>query len=260
MNALEISGIKKSFRIPSAHRKTIREHFFGLFSPRQWERLDVLNGISFEVKRGETFGIMGRNGSGKSTLLKIVSGVYQPDAGSIVVNGGLTPILELGLGWNPELTARDNIYLSGTAMGLTIAQLDKRLDEILAFAELERFVDLEIKHFSSGMGARLAYAIAFSAVREVLLLDEIFAVGDASFTARCKQRYRDLHQAGHTIVLVSHDAKTIASFCERAVLIEGGQVLALGNAKEVAARYMTLLGQELPPELRPAAEARQNSV
>jgi ABC-type polysaccharide/polyol phosphate transport system ATPase subunit len=252
-NALEIVDIKKSFWIPSAHRKTVREHFFGLFSPRRWEKLDVLGGISFDVKKGETFGIMGRNGSGKSTLLKIVSGVYRPDGGSIVVSGGLTPILELGLGWNIQLTARDNIYLSGTAMGLTIAQIDKQLDEILAFAELERFVDLELKHFSSGMGARLAYAIAFSAVREVLLLDEIFAVGDASFSTRCKERYRDLHKQGHTIVLVSHDPKTIAGFCERAVLIEGGKVMALGKASDVAEAYLQLLHQ-------PEPESDQKSV
>jgi ABC-type polysaccharide/polyol phosphate transport system ATPase subunit len=255
MNALEIVDIKKSFRIPSTQRKTVREHFFGLFSPRKWERLDVLTGVTFEVKKGETFGIMGRNGSGKSTLLKIVSGVYQPDAGSVVVRGGLTPILELGLGWNPNLTARDNIYLSGTAMGLTIAQIEKQLDEILAFSELDRFVDLELKHFSSGMGARLAYAIAFSAVREVLLLDEIFAVGDASFMARCKQRYRDLHKAGHTIVLVSHDPKTIASFCERAVLIEGGTVMAVGKASDVADAYMRLLQQEPPGRAARPVEA-----
>src|SRR5262249_15334961 len=153
---------------------------------------------------------MGRNGSGKSTLLKILAGIYRPDAGRVAVRGAITPILQLGVGWNPELTARDNLMLTGTAMGLTPHELHQQFDELIAFAELERFVDLQLKFYSSGMSARLAYSIAFRAVREVLLLDEVFAVGDGSFTGKCQQRYQELHAAGHTLVLVSHAPETIA--------------------------------------------------
>jgi len=190
---------------------------------------------------------MGRDGCGKSTLLKIVSGVYPPDAGSVIVRAGLTPILELGVGWNPELNAIDNIALLGSVMGLSRAQLRSSMDEILAFAELERFAHLKLQHYSSGMAARLAYAVAFTAVREVLVLDEIFAVGDAAFQARCKQRYRELHASGHTLILVSHDPLTIASFCSRAMLLERGHIITEGSSAEVAVAYQALLNPSAAP-------------
>jgi ABC-type polysaccharide/polyol phosphate transport system ATPase subunit len=242
MSALiEVDALKKSFLIPSARRDTVREHLFNALRPRRFETLTVLDGISFSIPRGQTVGLMGRNGSGKSTLLKILAGIYHPDAGSVRVGAPLTPILELGLGWNPELTARDNIFLTGTAMGMELAQVHADLDEILAFAELERFVDTPLKFFSSGMGARLAYAIAFRAVREILLLDEIFAVGDAAFIQRCQARYREMRAAGHTILLVSHDPDTIAEFCQRALLIEGGRLLLDDSGEKVAAAYLQLM-------------------
>ncbi len=241
---VEVDAVVKSFRIPSAKRETVRQHFFGLLRPVRYEELRVLQGITFQVKAGESFGIMGRNGSGKSTLLKILSGIYRPDGGSAKVHAGLTPILELGGGWNMELTARDNIFLTGTAMGLTLAELRSRLDAILAFAELERFADLELKHFSSGMSARLAYAIAFSAVREVLLLDEIFAVGDAAFQQRCEARFRELAEAGHTLILVTHNPKHVAEFCQRALLLEGGKVSVEGPGPVVAKAYRALLEEK----------------
>jgi ABC-2 type transport system ATP-binding protein len=195
---------------------------------------------------------MGRNGSGKSTLLKIVSGIYQPDAGSVVVNAGLTPILELGVGWNPELDAVDNVFLMGAVMGLSLAQLRRSLDGILAFAELERFANQKLQHFSSGMASRLAYAVAFAAVREILVLDEIFAVGDAGFRARCEQRYRALHAAGHTLVMVSHAPGIVATFCTRALLLEGGRIVLEGSGDEVAAAYEKLLN---PAGAQPVAAA-----
>jgi len=235
--------VHKHFRIPSAKRSTVREHFFGIFTPRRFERLDVLAGVSFEIERGETVAIIGRNGCGKSTLLKILAGIYLPNAGSVDVRAGVTPILELGLNFNPQLNARENVYLTGTAMGLTIAKLEAELGQILAFAELERFADLELKHFSSGMCSRLAYAVAFRAVRDVLLLDEIFAVGDAGFTRRCEDRYRELNDAGHTIVLVSHSEATVSDFCKRAILIEQGVIVADGPAKDVSMIYEELLAK-----------------
>jgi ABC-type polysaccharide/polyol phosphate transport system ATPase subunit len=238
---IEATGVSKAFRIPSVRRDTVREHMLGLLEPRRFEQLQVLDRISLHVNRGETLGIMGRNGCGKSTLLKILCGVYAPDSGQVTVRGPLTPILELGVGWNPELDAIDNVCLVGAVMGLTLPELRRRMDEILAFAELERFANLKLKHYSSGMASRLGYAVAFAAVREVLVLDEIFAVGDAGFKAKCEERFRQLHAAGHTIVLVSHVPHIIGHFCDRAILIDGAHIVVEGTGTEVAAAYVGML-------------------
>jgi ABC-type polysaccharide/polyol phosphate transport system ATPase subunit len=238
---IQVDGVSKTFSFPDVRRETLREHVFALFRPRHFRDLTVLDAVSFEVKAGETVGIMGRNGSGKSTLLKIIAGIYPPDRGTARVRGALTPILELGVGWNPELDAIDNIYLLGSVMGLGLGEIRAGIDEILAFAELAPFANLKLKHYSSGMAARLAYSVAFKAVREVLILDEIFAVGDAGFVLRCEERYRELSAAGRTILLVSHDPKAVATFCERALLLERGRILLDGPAKTVADRYLELL-------------------
>ncbi|MGQ0732799.1 MAG: ABC transporter ATP-binding protein [Acidobacteriota bacterium] len=213
-----------------------------LFRPRAVERLQVLDNIAFSVERGETLGIMGRNGSGKSTLLKILAGIYQPDSGSVRVRAPLTPILELGVGWNPELDALDNILLLGSVMGMSLVELRAATDEILAFAELERFARMKLQHYSSGMASRLAYSIAFKAVREVLVLDEIFAVGDAGFKARCESRFRELNASGHTILLVSHSDETVNRFCDRGILIEKGRIVQEGSPRTITERYLKLLG------------------
>jgi ABC-2 type transport system ATP-binding protein len=183
---------------------------------------------------------MGRNGSGKSTLLKIICGIYAPERGRVSVGADLTPILELGIGWNPELDAIDNVYVAGGLMGLSLAEIQEALDDVIGFAELERFATLKLKHYSSGMAARLAYAIAFSAVREVLVLDEIFAVGDAGFRARCEDRFVALRQRGHTTLLVSHEPPIVSKFCDRALLIEGGRIEMLGSPSDVVHRYLAL--------------------
>ena len=249
---IEVAGVGKSFSIPSVRRETVREHVFGLLRPRRFEELRVLEDVSFEVKKGETLGLMGRNGSGKSTLLKIVSGIYRADRGRVTVRAPVTPILELGVGWNAELDAIDNIFLLGGVMGLTLSEIRASIDEILAFADLERFANLELRHYSSGMAARLAYSVAFRAVREVLILDEIFAVGDASFRARCFQRYRELHAAGHTVLLVSHEPFTIANFCQRAILIEDGRVALDDRADRVADAYLRTLATAPATDAAPA--------
>jgi ABC-type polysaccharide/polyol phosphate transport system ATPase subunit len=235
---IEVDAVAKSFWIPSVRRETIREHAFALFRPRRFERLDVLEQVSFDVRAGETFGIMGRNGSGKSTLLKILCGIYPPDRGAVRRHADITPILELGVGWNPELDAIDNIYLLGSVMGLSLPELKSGLEEILAFSELERFANLELKHYSSGMASRLAYAVAFHAVREVLILDEIFAVGDVGFKNKCADRHRSLKDAGCTTILVSHDPGVIAAHCDRAVLLEHGRIDFEGPLDEVVSRYV----------------------
>ena len=238
---IEVRGVSKAFRIPTERRDTLREHVLGLFEPRQFQRLQVLDDMSFDVQPGEALGIMGRNGSGKSTLLKIICGIFPPDTGQVRTRAPITPILELGVGWNAELDAVDNVCLVGSVMGLSLSELRRRMGEILDFAELERFAHLKLKHYSSGMSARLAYAVAFAAVRDVLVLDEIFAVGDAGFKARCEARFRELHAAGHTVVLVSHDPRNIGEFCDRALLIEGGRILRDGAPGEVVQRYLSLL-------------------
>jgi ABC-type polysaccharide/polyol phosphate transport system ATPase subunit len=241
MRALEVDGVSKWFSIPSVRRETVREHVLAAFRPRRFDRLQVLDQVSFSVTRGEAVGIMGRNGSGKSTLLKILSGVYLPDRGRVQVYGSITPVLELGVGWNPELDAVDNVRLIGTVMGLSLAEIRRSLDGILAFAELERFAKLKLKHYSSGMSERLGYAIAFKAVRDVLILDEIFAVGDAGFKQRCEQRYLELRASGHTAVIVSHDPRIIATYCDRALLLDAGRIVYEGSARSVAGHYVSTL-------------------
>ena len=235
---IEVQDVSKSFRIPSVRRDTVREHVLGLFEPRRFEQLQVLDGVTFSVAPGEAVGIMGRNGSGKSTLLKIICGIYAADAGRVTVRAPLTPILELGVGWHPELDAVDNVYLIGSVMGLTLAEIRRRMEAILAFAELERFANLKLKHYSSGMAARLGYSVAFEAVRDVLVLDEVFAVGDAGFKAKCEQRYRELRARGHTVVLVSHEPRAVAMFCDRALLLFGGRLAVEGPPQDVAEAYV----------------------
>jgi ABC-type polysaccharide/polyol phosphate transport system ATPase subunit len=241
MSVIQVQSVSKAFRIPTVRRETVREHVLGLLEPRRFERLQVLDGVSFEVRPGEALGIMGRNGGGKSTLLKILCGVYPPDSGTVTRRAAITPILELGVGWNPELDAIDNVCLIGSVMGLTLGDIRRRMDSILAFAELERFANLKLKHYSSGMASRLGYAVAFEAVREVLVLDEIFAVGDAGFKEKCEGRYRELRKAGHTIVLVSHDPRTVVAFCDRTLLLDAGAIVMDGSAAAVTERYLSLL-------------------
>ena len=241
MPLIEVDNVSKAFRIPSVHRQTIREHLLGVFEPRRFQSLQVLDGISIEIGRGETVGIMGRNGSGKSTLLKIICGIFLPDQGRVSTHAAITPILELGVGWNPELDAVDNVLLIGSVMGLSLQQIRRSMDEILAFAELERFANLKLAHYSSGMSARLGYAVAFQAVREVLVLDEIFAVGDVGFRERCEERYRQLRALGHTVIVVSHDPRIISTFCDRALLLDGGRIAMAGAARDVADRYVSML-------------------
>jgi ABC-type polysaccharide/polyol phosphate transport system ATPase subunit len=243
---IEARNVSKAFSIPTVRRDTVREHVLDLFRRRPHEKLRVLDAVSFELGRGESLGLMGRNGSGKSTLLKILSGIYTADTGDVTVRAPVTPILELGVGWNPDLDAVDNIELLGTVMGLSLRELRAATAEILAFAGLERFARLELRHFSSGMAARLAYAVAFRAVRDVLILDEIFAVGDAEFKERCQARYRELHASGRSMLLVSHEPRTIAAFCTRALLLEEGRIVMDGPAAEVASTYLSLLTEHAP--------------
>lgn len=247
MSILRVEQLEKHFVIPSTRRDTVRAHALSAFRRRPTEKLKVLDRINFSVRYGETLGIMGRNGSGKSTLLKIISGIYPPDSGAVHCEGRVTPILELGVGWNPELNAIDNVHLLGGVMGLTLSEIRAALDEILEFAGLERFAQLKLRHFSSGMASRLAYSVAFRAVKEILVLDEIFAVGDASFRARCQDRYRQLRAAGHTVILVSHSPATVREFCDRVLILENGRILYDGRPDKAVEQYLNLPGSHPGP-------------
>jgi ABC-2 type transport system ATP-binding protein len=238
---IEVDAVSKSFMIPDEPRHTIREHVMAGFSPRPRRRLPVLDSVSLQLHKGEALGVMGANGCGKSTLLKLICGIYVPDEGTITTRAPITPILDLGVGWNPELDAVDNVYLIGSLMGLSLPQIAAGLDAILDFAELRPFARMHLKHFSSGMAARLAYAVAFQAVREVLILDEVLAVGDAGFKQRCLARYHEIRAAGHTTLVVSHDPYLIQASCDRAIMLREGRIVAEGPASEVADAYLASL-------------------
>jgi ABC-2 type transport system ATP-binding protein len=238
---IEVDSVSKAFWIPDEPRHTLREHVMAGFTPRPRRRLPVLDSVSLQLHKGEALGVMGANGCGKSTLLKLVCGIYIPDEGTITTRAAITPILDLGVGWNPELDAVDNVYLIGGLMGLSLPEIGRSLDAILEFAELQPFARMHLKHFSSGMAARLAYAVAFQAVREVLVLDEVLAVGDAGFKQRCEARYKEIRAAGHTTLVVSHEPYIIRSFCDRAVMLREGRIVAEGPASDVADAYLASL-------------------
>jgi ABC-type polysaccharide/polyol phosphate transport system ATPase subunit len=196
--------------------------------------------VSFDVHRGEFFGIVGRNGSGKSTLLKILSSIYRADAGTVRMAGRLAPFIELGVGFNPELTSRDNVVLNGVLMGLTRREAARRLDAVLEFAELSEFADLKLKNYSSGMMVRLAFAVMVEADADIMLIDEVLAVGDAAFAQKCMDVFRQRRDAGKTLVLVTHDMATVQAFCDRAMLLHHGELRYTGDPQEAALRYYRL--------------------
>jgi ABC-type polysaccharide/polyol phosphate transport system ATPase subunit len=238
--AVSIDGATKSFRIPEEQRHTLKERVLHPLTRPGSHQLDALRDVSFDVREGEFFGIVGRNGSGKSTLLKCLAGIYRLDSGTIDVAGRISPFIELGVGFHMELAARDNILLNGVMLGLTPTQAVERVDRVIEFAELQDFTDLKLKNYSSGMIVRLAFAVMIQVDADVLLIDEILAVGDAAFQQKCFDVFFDLRSEGKTIVLVTHDMGAVDRFCHRAVLIERGEVVALGRPREVADRYLDL--------------------
>ncbi len=239
--AVEARGIGKTFLLPHQQRNTLKEYFLHPFQRTTVERQQALGDVSFEIYEGEFFGIIGPNGSGKSTLLKILAGIYRADTGSVRINGALSPFIELGVGFNPELNARDNVRINATLLGLTRRQLAQRFDDIIEFADLGRFVDQKLKNYSSGMQVRLAYSIAIQVPFDILLLDEVLAVGDQAFQAKCYETFEQMRREGKTIVFVSHDLATVARFSERALLLEGGRTVEIGPADEVVDRYQELV-------------------
>ena len=235
--AIEVAGVSKTFRIPHEQRTYFKEYFLHPFRRTTYERNDALKDVTFSTEAGEFFGIFGPNGSGKSTLLRILAGIYVPDTGHVRVNGLLSPFIELGVGFNLELNARDNIRINSTLAGLSKRQLDEKFDEILAFSELERFVDQKLKNYSSGMLMRLAYSIAIQVPFDVLLLDEVLAVGDESFQEKCFATFERFKDEGKTVVLVTHQLDLLRRFCDRVLLLEQGVVDKIGFPEEVIEVY-----------------------
>jgi lipopolysaccharide transport system ATP-binding protein len=238
-NAIVVEGITKRFRIPKEKKLTVFEHLVGLLGSgaASYDDFLALQDVSFTVRHGETFGVIGPNGCGKSTLLKVLAGVLYPDRGSVKINGKIAPFLELGVGFQPELSARDNVYLYGAIMGLTHKDVDQRYDEIMVFSELKRFENMKLRNFSSGMYVRLAFATAIQTNPDVMLVDEVLSVGDESFQKKCGEKIDEIRKAGKTILLVSHSLGTVSKLCSRCLLMNHGRMVALGETEEVLAEY-----------------------
>jgi ABC-type polysaccharide/polyol phosphate transport system ATPase subunit len=235
--AITVGGVSKTFRLPRQRYSTFKERALHPLRSREIDELRALDDVSITIAQGEFFGIVGRNGSGKSTLLKCLAGIYDADGGTLAVEGRLSPFIELGVGFNPELTARDNVVINAVLLGLSRREARRRFDDIIAFAELEEFVDLKLKNYSSGMHVRLAFAVATQADAEVLLIDEVLAVGDAAFQQKCFEQFQRLKVAGCTIVFVTHDMRAVERFCDRAMLLERGQVVDVGEPHKIARAY-----------------------
>ena len=237
--AIKVSGVKKSFRLPTERSGGLKFAILNRMKGiKGYTEQKVLNGISFYIKKGEFFGIVGRNGSGKSTLLKILAGIYIPDAGTVKTDGSLIPFIELGVGFNPELTGRENVYLNGALMGFSNKEISAMYGEIVDFAELHDFMEQKLKNYSSGMQVRLAFSVAIQAKGDILILDEVLAVGDAAFQAKCAAYFERAKYEGRTVILVTHSMENVRKFCTRAMLIERGKIASIGDPDEVAKDYL----------------------
>lgn len=238
--AIHVQDLRKSFKLPTEKAGKLKQAIFNwIKGVKGYKRQKVLRGLSFDIHEGEFVGIVGRNGSGKSTLLKLLADIYVPDSGTININGNLVPFIELGVGFNPELTGRENIYMNGALLGFSNEQMDEMFDEIVDFAELRDFMDQKLKNYSSGMQVRLAFSIAIRAKGDILILDEVLAVGDAAFQDKCSDYFASLH-GNQTVVLVTHSMEMVEKYCDRAILIENGQITKDGKPKEVAQAYRNL--------------------
>lgn len=247
MDAIVVDNISKRFRIPHERKITLLQNIVGLIRRQfDYEEFWALKDVSFSVEKGEAFGIIGRNGSGKSTLLKILAKVLYPQSGSVTMNGEVAPFLELGVGFQPELTAAENVYIYSFMLGRNRKEIKKSYDEIFDFAELERFKSMKLKNFSSGMYMRLAFATAIHANPDTLLIDEVFAVGDEVFQKKCADKILEFKGQGKTIVFVSHAMDAVKSLCQRSLLLNDGRIISIGNTEKVIHDYHVMLHDETP--------------
>ena len=236
--AVKVDHVSKFFKLPTEATQSLRTALVNRFKGiKGYKEQHVLKDVSFEVEEGDFFGILGRNGSGKSTLLKIISQIYVPEKGSVTVNGKLVSFIELGVGFNPELTGRENVYMNGAMLGFTPEEIDGMYDDIVEFAELKEFMNQKLKNYSSGMQVRLAFSVAIKAQGDVLILDEVLAVGDEAFQRKCNDYFMERKKSGKTTILVTHDMGAVKKYCNKAVLIEHGLVKAFGNPENVANQY-----------------------
>lgn len=241
--AVRVNDLNKIFKLPHERHSGLKQLIINTIqgkAERGYEKQHVLKDISFEVKKGDFFGIVGRNGSGKSTLLKILSGIYAPNNGSVTIDGSLVPFIELGVGFNPELTGRENVYLNGALLGFSKKQMEALYDDIVDFAELHRFMDQKLKNYSSGMQVRLAFSIAIKAQGDILVLDEVLAVGDEAFQRKCYQYFAELKKNKKTVILVTHDMASVQRFCNKAIMIEKGKIVESGSPAKVSQKYSEL--------------------
>ncbi len=249
---IKVNSVTKSFVLPHQKTTTIKTAFLNLLKGGSGgsEVQTALKNVSLSVSKGEFFGIVGRNGSGKSTLLKILAGIYQPNSGDVSIEGRLVPFIELGLGFNGELTGRDNIYLNGALLGFSKSEIDNMYPDIVSFAELEKFMDQKLKNYSSGMQVRLAFSLATRAKADILLVDEVLAVGDADFQRKCFDYFKSLKKTGTTVVFVTHDMNAVREYCDRAILIDKNKVVFEGSAEMIAEEYAKLFAQTGHEELK----------
>lgn len=243
--AIRVEDVHKDFHLPHHNEDSIKHKIITAFEKKDKgvDILHALRGITFDIKKGEFFGILGRNGSGKSTLLKIISQIYTPTAGSVGHNGRLVAFIELGVGFNAQLTGRENVYLNAALLGFSRKEIDAMYDDIVEFAELERFMEQRLKNYSSGMKVRLAFSVAIRADADILILDEVLAVGDAAFQRKCYEYFKDLKRRKKTIVFVTHSMSAVREYCDRAILIENGKIDQEGTADDVANAYTRLFNQ-----------------
>jgi ABC-2 type transport system ATP-binding protein len=257
--AIKVEHVSKDFSISSSRANTLKSVLTGFHKEKQTEKNTqrALKDINFEVKKGEFFGIVGRNGSGKSTLLKIIAGIYQPNKGKVHVRGKLVPFIELGVGFNPDLTGRENVYMNGALLGFSEEEVDGFYDEVVRFAELERFMDKKLKNYSSGMQVRLAFAMAIRAKADVLLIDEVLAVGDADFQRKCYEYFQRIKAEGITVVFVTHDMGAVRQYCDRVALIDRSRLVEVSDAETAAKKYMQLFSEEEPSTSQTAIQANR---
>ncbi|MDQ5963309.1 MAG: transporter protein [Patescibacteria group bacterium] len=259
--AISVQHVSKSFILPHNKQNSIKGGLINIFNgDKSYEVQKVLKNISFDIHKGDFFGIVGRNGSGKSTLLKMLAGIYTPTLGKVIINGSLTPFIELGVGFNPELTGRENVFLNGALLGFNRHEMAEMYDEIVEFAELERFMDQRLKNYSSGMQVRLAFSIAIRAQSDILLLDEVLAVGDSAFQQKCFNYFKQLKDNKRTVIFVSHDMNAVKQFCSKGIFVKKGEVEVFGSVEMITDAYNDEMLELLDPNGPPSESSDTKST